>query len=77
MKYIEELSVGDSFQVDNNIFIITSDFKKNGDRNCVNLANGFSRWMESNTVVDICPIYTLDTDNNITPIKPTKKDEQN
>lgn len=75
MKYIEELSAGDSFRTDN-IFIITSDFKKNGDRRCVDLSSGSSRWIPSNTIVDVCPIYTLDTDNNITSIKPTKKDEQ-
>lgn len=76
MKYIEELNAGDSFQVDNNIYIITSDFKKNGDRNCIDLSSGSPRWISPNTIVDICPVYILDTENNITPVKPTKKDEQ-
>ena len=32
MKYIEELNNGDSFELDNNFYVLTSDFKKSGDR---------------------------------------------
>lgn len=77
MKYLEELSVGESFQLNNEIFILTSDFKKNGEKSCVNLSNGLFRWITSNTIVEICPTYILDKDNNIIAIKPTVKNESN
>lgn len=77
MKYLEELSVGDTFQLNSQVLVITSDFKKNGDRNCVNLSNGLSRWIGANTVVEVCPVYILDKDNNIVAIKPTAKNESN
>lgn len=73
MKYIEELSIGDTFSYNNNIFILTSDFKKNNDRSCVCLTTGQPRWFKSEDVVEACPIYTMDKDNNIVPMKVTEK----
>lgn len=74
MKYIEELSIGDSFTLDNKIYILTSDFKSNGQKCCVGLNDGFIRWLSSQETVDVTPIYILDKDNNIIPIKITEKD---
>lgn len=75
MKYIEELSVGDAFVFQDQIYILTSDFKKNGDKSCVNLKNGLSRWLSSQETVEISPIYTLDQDNTIIPVKPVLTNE--
>lgn len=75
MKYIEELSVGDTFTLDNNVFILTSDFKNNGDRSCILLSNGNPRWLSSQTTVEVTPIYILDKDNTIIPLKPTTKND--
>jgi len=72
MKYLEEIATGDSVSFEDNIYIITSDYKRNGDRLCVNLKTGFSKWLAPNAVVDVCPIYVLDEDNNIVAVKPTE-----
>lgn len=48
---------------------MTSDFKNNGNRLCYNLNEGYPKWFEANEVVDVSPIYILDKDNNILPIK--------
>lgn len=74
MKYLEELEPGDSFIFEESTYIKLVDYKKNGDRCCANLKNGSTRWIESNTIVDASPLYSLDSDNNIVAIKETKKD---
>ena len=73
MKYIEELIVGDSFSYQSHMFLLTSDFKSNGDRLCYSLSNGLPHWFSDQTIVENAPIYTLDKDNNIIPIKITLK----
>ena len=73
MKYLEEIATGDSFLYEEQLYIVTSDYKKNGDRLCVNLKTGFGKWLTSNNFVEICPVYVLDEDNNIVAIKPTEK----
>lgn len=72
MKYLEELSPGDCFISTETFFLITCDFKKD-KRLCYNLLNGTPRWLDNNLVVENSPIYTLDNNNNIIPIKPTEK----
>lgn len=74
MKYIEELQIGDTFTFNNELFILTADFKANGDKNCISLNTGCSRWLSSQDITEVCPIYTLDKDNTIIPVKQTKKD---
>lgn len=69
MKYIEELSNGDTFKIDNSIFLLTSDFKKNGDKLAYSMVDGSPKWFSGGVVVDIATTYTLDNDNNIVPIK--------
>lgn len=76
MKYLEELVSGDAFSLDNNYFVVTSDFKKNNQvilRNCINIKDGSYRWIVSNAMVDIAPLYTINTNGDITPIKEYKK----
>lgn len=75
MKYLEELSHGESFTYENNIFLLTSDFKKDDTKLCYNLSSGFAKWIKSDAIVDICPIYTLNKENNIVPIKEYKKSD--
>lgn len=75
MKFVEELECGDCFSVNNEFFIVTTDFKKNNDRLCVSLTNGASRWFSANTLIDHLMIYRLDKENNIIPFKETTKDD--
>lgn len=77
MKYIEELSVGNTFTMNDGLFILTTDFKGNGDKYCICLSDGTVRWLPSNAVVEVCPIYTLDKDNNILPVQLMPKNAQN
>jgi len=75
MKYIEELSPGECFVVNDKIFLLTCDFKSNGDRLCYDLSSGIPQWLSLNTIIDLEPIYRLDNNNNVIPIK--KYDSQN
>ena len=75
MKYIEELNSGDCFNYDNKSYLITSDFKKDNSKLCINLESGFPKWFLPEIIVKKIEIYTLDESNNIVPIKETKKDE--
>jgi hypothetical protein len=72
MKYIEELVSGDCFVYENQYFLLTSDFKKNGKKLCYSLQDGFAKWFENNDIVDHEQMYCLDKDNNVVAIKPTK-----
>jgi hypothetical protein len=69
MKYIEELCPGDSFELNKSLFLLTSDFKKNGERLAISMTNGSSKWMASDCVVDTVPLFYLDANNNTLPIK--------
>jgi hypothetical protein len=73
MKYLEELDPGDCFDLEDSTYVLSSDYKKNGDRNCISLNTGFNKWISSDSIVDICPVYKLDEENNIVAIKPTEK----
>ena len=73
-KYIEELSIGDCFQHNNAVYIITTDFKKNGSRLCCDLMSGSLIWLNPTDIVNIKDIYYLDVDNNMCPIKERKKE---
>lgn len=73
MKYIEELESGDCFVDDNKFYLLTCDHKANGKRLCYCLSNGLPQWFESSTIVSENPIYYLDPNNNVAPIKESKK----
>ena len=73
-KFIEELISGDCFEINNTRFILTSDFKKNGDRLCVDINNGNMRWLKSNDHIQHISLYVLDSNNNFHPIKEIKSD---
>lgn len=74
MKYLEEIGTGESFTYEEQLYIVTSDYKRNGDRFCINLKTGFGKWLMPNAVTNSCPIYVLDEDNNIVAVNPTEKD---
>jgi hypothetical protein len=38
-KYLEELKPGDTFENENNKYILTIDYKKDGSKSCINLIN--------------------------------------
>lgn len=73
MKYIEEIETGDCFEYKNKFYLLTQDFKKNGDRLCIGLLDGFSNWMPQNTIVNPTDLFTMDKENNIIAIKERKK----
>lgn len=69
MKYIEELIAGDTFEIENKFFLLTSDFKKNGSRLAFSLQDGSAKWFNSQAIVESLPVYRLDNDNNTVPLK--------
>lgn len=73
MKYIEELENGDVFTYNNSTYVLTHDMKMNNDRLCYSLSDGSSRWLKPDTIVTHEPIYILDSNNNIQPVKETKE----
>lgn len=77
MKYIEEISPGDCFLYQEHSYFLSSDFKNNGQRLAYSMTNGFPKWFKNNDIVDIMPVYRLDDNSNIIPLKETKKDEHN
>lgn len=69
MKNITELDSGDCFIFNSSLMILTKDFKKNGDRLCYNLKTGTNHWISGDSEVEVSTIYTLDSNNNIQPVK--------
>lgn len=69
MKYIEELSSGDTFKSNDKFFLLTSDFKKSGAKLAYCLEDGCAKWFDSQTIVESQPIYILDENNNTIPLK--------
>ena len=75
MKYIEELSGGDCFELSNDYYIVSKDFDNRGQVMCLRLSNGFPKWFKSSTIVNHIELFTLDKDNNIIGIKERKRDD--
>lgn len=76
MKYLEELQSGDTFTISDKIYLLTSDFKGNGNRLCYSMEDGFPSWISQSTIVESINLFKLDKDNNILSIKnvpPTTK----
>lgn len=74
MKYLEEINTGDCFIYENKYFVLTSDFKKNGDKLAVSLKDGSCKWVKSDTIINHIDIFTFDDNNNIIAIKERQKD---
>lgn len=77
MKYLEEISTGECFTLAGKYFILTADFKRNGDKLAVCLSDGLSKWVKSNDMINSVDIFTLDKDNNIIAMKERIKDVAN
>lgn len=77
MKYLEELNFGDCFILNDEYFVLTTDFKKNGDKLAVCLSDGSSKWIKPNEMIKNIDIFTLDKENNILAIKERTKDAAN
>lgn len=73
MKYLEEIFAGECFAFMGKNFILTIDFKKNGDRLAICLSNGLPQWIKANDIIEEVDIFTLDKENNIVAIKERKK----
>lgn len=69
MKYIEELKHGETFIVNNKIYLLTCDLKKDGKRLCYCISDGLPNWFASNETIKSIELYTLDENQNILPIK--------
>lgn len=73
MKYVEELESGDCFSHKDRLYLLTSDYKRDGKRLSYDLKSGLPLWVNPQEMVDNTQIYTLDSNNNIVPVKPTPK----
>lgn len=74
MKYIEELDSGNIFSYNDNVYLLTIDFKKNGSRLAFSIKDGTPSWFKSECIVEQISLYTLDSANNITPLKIDKNE---
>lgn len=74
MKHLEELEHGQCFRYQNRHYILTADFKGNGDKNCIDLNTGNNKWLGSSSIVDDVDIYMLDKDNAIMPLRERKNE---
>lgn len=77
MKYIEELTPGETFSFEDSKFVLTVDFKKNGSRLAYSLIDGSPKWIASDNIVYVEPVYILDENQNICPIFNYQKEENN
>jgi hypothetical protein len=72
MKYLEELESGNIFIIDENKYVISSDFRarnKNIQRMCVSLSNGLIKWIDNSAMVEHADLYYRDGEGNILPLK--------
>lgn len=76
-NFIEELDNGDSFLYENNYFVVTSDYKKDNSKLCINLKTGCSRWLKPDVIIEKIPIFYMDKDSNIIAIKELSKQDVN
>jgi hypothetical protein len=77
MKYIEEIFPGDVFEHKNDLYLLTSDFKEKGQKLCYSLNNGNAKWFEPSEIISESPIFKLDEQNNVIPIKITPNSSKN
>lgn len=72
MNYIEELNPGDIFEYNNQLYLLTIDFKKNESKLSVSLLDGSPKWVDPSLIVNKTSLYKLDNSNNILPIREEK-----
>ena len=80
MKMIEELSLGDCFDLQNqDYFVLTQNFRlrdKKKEYQVVSLKDGTFKWIKADSLVSRIGLYTSDDSNNIISIKEYKDDYQ-
>lgn len=74
MEYIEETEKGSCVAISGVYFVLTSDFKSNGQRMVVSLNDGSCRWINPSVMVENIDIFTFDKDTNILPIRQKKNE---
>lgn len=73
MKYLEELSGGDCFEYSGYHYILSKDFKNNGQKMCIDMSTGFQKWLNPDCVVSATELFVLDKENNIIALKVREK----
>jgi hypothetical protein len=76
-KFLEEIDNGDLFILNNKKFLLSSDFRKNGDKLCIEIGTGNSKWLKPNSHIELLDLYSIDKNNNFMPIKERKSDVSN
>jgi|688.fasta_scaffold1419647_2 hypothetical protein len=78
MKMIEELDLGDCFDLGNNqYFVLTQNFRmrdKHKEHQVVSLKDGSFKWIKADVAISNIGLYTTDSGNNIVSIKEYKDD---
>lgn len=77
LKYLEELTFAETFKLEDQYWFLTCDFRNNGQKLCYNMNDGYAKWFDGSIMVEVAPIYALDKDNNILPIKHYKNENNN
>ena len=76
MKYIEEISPGDLFIVNNARYILSCDYKivsKNKiEKMAISIQDWSVKWFGASEIVDIVDLYYRDDDGNILLVKEYK-----
>jgi hypothetical protein len=73
--FIESLSPGDTFEFNNNNYIITYDYKKNGDRLAINLKDGSVKWFNPSDMINKISIFYMNQDHHMIAIKESSKND--
>jgi hypothetical protein len=71
---INDLDFGASFLYNNIPYIITQDRDRNNRRLSISLKDGSSRWIKDDIEVQLLDLYTIDDNNNFTPLKERKSE---
>ena len=73
MKYVEELFIGEFFNLNSEFFVNTQDFKKDGSKLAINLKTGFGKWIPHDSMVESIDLFVLDKENNFISIREREK----
>lgn len=71
---INSLNFGDSFLYMNIPYLLTQDRDRNNRRLCISLNDGCSRWLKDDIEIVKINLYTIDENNNFSPLKEQKNE---
>ena len=77
-KYIEEIKPGDIFQIKNNKYVLSSDYRKTKDtikKMAISINDGLSYWFDNNTMTETIDLYYRDKEGNILLLKEFKDEK--